>query len=256
MSAPRPRVLGDTGLSACPVGFGAFKIGRNEKIKYAEAYALPSEDGAERLLNGVLDLGIDLIDTAPAYGLSEQRIGRHLTHRRGEFLLSTKVGETFENGVSTYDFSAHAVRHSVRRSLERLRTDVLDFVFLHSDGRDLHVLHETDAVETLLDKKRRGLVRFVGLSGKTVEGARAALEWADALMVEYHPRDTSHEGVIIEAAERGVAIFVKKPLASGTIAPGEALPFVLGNPGVSSVIIGGLNLDHLKASLEIACGQR
>src|SRR5690606_17319139 len=142
--------------------------------------------------NGVLDLGVNLIDTAPAYGLSEERIGRAIGHRRHEFVLSTKVGETFENGNSTYDFSATAVRQSVERSLRRLRTDVLDLVFLHSDGRDLAVLHETDAVPTLLDLRRRGLVKAVGLSGKTVEGARAALAWANLLMVEYHLDDRSH----------------------------------------------------------------
>src|SRR5690348_3747969 len=94
------RTLGKTGLSVSPIAFGAFKIGRNEKIKYAQGYPLPTEEETARLLNGLLDLGINLIDTAPAYGLSEERIGRHISRRRGEFILSTKFGETFENGKS------------------------------------------------------------------------------------------------------------------------------------------------------------
>src|SRR5204863_4838245 len=129
------RALGWTNLSVSPISFGAFKIGRNEKIKYAQAYPLPSEEEAGRLLNGVLDLGINLIDTAPAYGLSEQRIGRHISSRRREFILSTKVGETFENGKSTYDFSAKAIANSFERSLTRLKTASVDFLFIHSDGR-------------------------------------------------------------------------------------------------------------------------
>ncbi len=135
----QPRPLGRTGLMTSPLGFGAFKIGRNQKVKYPQGYDLPDESAVARLLNGVLDLGILLIDTAPAYGFSEERIGAAVAHRRREFLLSTKVGETFENGISTYDFSGPAIRASVERSLRRLRTDVLDLVFLHSPGDDLGI---------------------------------------------------------------------------------------------------------------------
>src|SRR5260370_40863961 len=131
------RPLGKTGLAITPIGFGAFKIGRNEKTKYGQAYALPDDRTVAGLLNGILDLGIAYIDTAPAYGLSEQRIGRAIAHRRNEFTLSTKIGETFENGQSHYDFPAAAVRSSVERSLRRLRTDSLDVVLLHSNGDDV-----------------------------------------------------------------------------------------------------------------------
>src|SRR5205814_1026963 len=111
---------------------GSFKIGRNQKIKYAQGYDLPDDAAAGRLLNGVLDLGINLIDTAPAYGIAEERIGRFISHRRREFRLCTKVGETFANGESNYDFSAAAVTASVERSLSLLQTDVLDLVLIHS----------------------------------------------------------------------------------------------------------------------------
>src|SRR5579862_3678712 len=109
------RPLGRTGFSISPIGFGAFKIGRNQKVKYSAAYELPSDEQVAALLNGVLDLGINYIDTAPAYGTSEERIGRAIAGRRSEFVLATKVGETFEAGVSTYDFSAAAIRASVAR---------------------------------------------------------------------------------------------------------------------------------------------
>src|SRR3989304_6273693 len=111
-----------------PLGYGAFKIGRNVGTKYGQAYELPDTASVERLLNGVLDLGINYIDTAPAYGASEERIGQAISHRRREFVLSTKVGEFFESGVSKYDFSADAVRSSVELSLRRLCTDALDIV--------------------------------------------------------------------------------------------------------------------------------
>lgn len=235
-----------------PLGFGAFKIGRNQGIKYPTSYDLPSEDEAARLLNGVLDLGCTLIDTAPAYGISEERIGRHLAQRRGEFLLSTKVGETFADGKSTYDFTAAGVRASLERSRDRLQSDVLDFVFIHSPGNDREILEETEVVGVLQDYKQRGVIRAIGLSGKTTEGARQALQWADALMVEYHPHDVSHQDIIEAARQQKVAVFVKKGLASGSITPEQAIPFVLRQPGVSSLIVGGLNLDHFRLNWETA----
>jgi aryl-alcohol dehydrogenase-like predicted oxidoreductase len=246
------RRLGRTGLEVTPLGFGAFKIGRNVGIKYPASYDLPDEKAAERLLNAVLDLGVNLIDTAPAYGLSEERIGRAIAHRRSEFILSTKAGETFEDGRSAYDFSGPAIRASAARSLQRLKTDVLDLLFIHSDGNDLAILNETDAVDAMITLRDAGLARAVGFSGKTVEGARAALLWADVLMAEYHPEDRSHEEVIGEAAGAGIGIIVKKPLASGRLEPRTAIEFALSNPAVSSLVIGGLNLDHLRADIAIA----
>ena len=244
------RPLGKTGLSVSPIAFGAFKIGRNEKIKYAQGYPLPSEEETSKLLNGLLDLGINLIDTAPAYGISEERIGRHVSQRRREFILSTKVGETFEAGKSTYDFSAKAVGQSIERSLQRLKTDAVDFLFIHSDGRKV----ESETIAAIQNAKKQGKTRFIGLSGKTIESARDALAWADALMIEYHSLDTSHEPIIEEGAKKGVAILVKKPLASGHLPPSESIPFILQNKQVATLVIGGLNLDHFKQNLQIASG--
>jgi aryl-alcohol dehydrogenase-like predicted oxidoreductase len=246
------RPLGRTGLSISPIGFGAFKIGRNQKTKYSTPYDLPGDQQVADLLNGVLDLGINYIETAPAYGTSEEGIGRAIAGRRSEFVLATKVGEAFEAGASSYDFSAPAIRMSVERSLKRLKTPTIDVLLLHSDGRDEWIQTQTHAVLTLQDLKRQGLVRAIGLSGKTVEGARQALAWADVLMVEYHLRDRSHEGVIAEAAARGVGVVVKKGLASGSLPAHEAIRFVLDSPHVSSLVVGGLSLEHVRANLAAA----
>ena len=242
------RPLGQTGLLVTPLGFGAFKIGRNEKVKYPQPYDLPDDAAVERLLNGVLDAEINLIDTAPAYGISEERIGKFISQRRSEFVLSTKVGERFVNGESSFDFTGLGVRASVADSLKKLRTEVLDILFVHSNGDDLTIQQQTDVVPTLQKLKHLGYLRAIGFSGKTPAGAEAALDWADVVMVEYHLNDTSHADVIAAAASRGVGIVVKKGLASGHLPPAEALRFVLANPHVASVIVGGLSLEHLRAN--------
>ena len=240
------RPIGRTGLVVPPIGFGAFKIGRNQGVKYPQPYDLPDMVEVTRLLNAVLDVGCNLIDTAPAYGLSEIRVGQAIGHRRSEFVLSTKVGETFKNGVSRYDFTANAIKSSLDRSLRNLRTDVLDIVLIHSNGNDREILEQTDTVSILQDYRSRGLIRAIGLSGKTVAGAELALNWADLLMVEYHLHETGHSDVIARAAEAGVSVFVKKGLASGKLPADESIRFVLAHPGVTSLIVGGLNFDHVR----------
>lgn len=243
------RPLGNTGLHVSRLGFGAVKIGRTEGLRYRTAFDLPDDAAVARLLHGLLDLGITLIDTAPAYGLSEARIGQYLASRRHDFTLSTKVGETFHHGVSRFDFTPHAMRASVEQSLRHLRTDTVDILLLHSDGDDLKLLHDTDAVATLQAMKHEGKARAIGLSGKTVAGAEAALAWADVLMVPYHTDDRSHAAVIAQASAQGLGIMVKKALASGTLPPDEALRFLAHDPHVDTAVVGSLSTKHLAENL-------
>jgi aryl-alcohol dehydrogenase-like predicted oxidoreductase len=209
-----------------------------------------------RLIGEILDLGINYIDTAPAYGVSEERVGKAVAGRRDSVVISTKVGEHFASGHSTHDFSSGAIRQSVERSAKRLGVDVLDIVFIHAPRDDMKVLEESDAVPTLLALKNAGIVRAIGFSGKTVAAARAAIDWADALMIEFHGEDTSHAGVIVEAAASGVGIVVKKGLASGRLDPEAATNFVLGTPGVSSMVVGSLNIAHMRDNVRYAEGVR
>jgi len=238
------RPLGRTGLSLSPIGYGAFKIGRNQGIKYASSYDLPDDATVSRLLAGLVEQGVNWFDTAPAYGTSEERLGK-LLPRSNRLVVSTKVGEEFADGNSSYDFSAAAVRKSLERSLKRLGREVLDLVFIHANAQDLAILHETDVVESLQTARKHGLVRFIGFSGKTVVAAREALSWADALMVEYHLADASHAEVIAAAQAAGVGVVVKKALASGRLPPSEALRFALAPPGVTSVAVSSLSLERM-----------
>lgn len=246
------RPLGETGFNVGPIGFGAFKIGRNAKIKYPSAYDLPDETNVAKLLDGLIEMGICHFDTAPAYGLSEERIGNWLARRNAEVIVSTKVGEVFENGESRYFFDELSVRTSVANSLRLLRRDVLDLVLIHTPADDTPVLTNTPVVETLQKLRDAGDILAIGLSGKTPQAAEMALDWADVLMVEFNFEDQAHTDVIEAAADRGVGVLVKKGLAAGHLPPSEAIPFVLNQRGVTSLVVGGLNLAHMAENLRLA----
>ena len=255
------RTAARLGRSVTALAWGAFKIGRNEGIKYPQAYDLPSDEEASALIHGVIALGIRAIDTAPAYGLSESRIGNALAlndalHRE-QLFISTKAGERFVDGRSTYDFTKNEIARSVVTSLERLRAPRVDAVFVHSDGSDTQILRDGGAITALDTLKDRGVVGAVGFSPKSVDGEMAALadSRVDALMVELHPDAREMLPVIDAARKQGVAVFVKKPLASGRLDPARAIPWILGHAGVTSVVLGGLSLDRLRANAALASAQ-
>jgi aryl-alcohol dehydrogenase-like predicted oxidoreductase len=204
------------------------------------------------LLAQARELGINLIDTAPAYGRSEERLGPLLRGQRDEWVIVSKVGEEFDDGQSRFDFSAAHTRASVERSLKRLETDCIDLVLVHSDGDDLRIL-ETEAVyETLALLKQEGKIRGFGFSGKTVAGGLKALEQGDCAMVTYNLNEQGERPVLDYAATHGKAILVKKALASGHVclSPGvdpvrASFELLFGHPGVSSAIVGTINPVHL-----------
>src|SRR5580704_2526677 len=141
------RPLGRTGLTVSVLGLGTVKFGRNQKIRYP-TFELPSDEAICQLLEESRDLGINLLDTAPAYGIAEERLGELLGKERDHFVIVTKTGEEFANGVSAYDFSAAHTRESVERSLKRLKTDRLDCVLVHCPRNDVEVLSNMPVLET------------------------------------------------------------------------------------------------------------
>lgn len=257
ISVPR-RQLGSTGIEVSCLGLGSVKLGRNQGVKYPTRFDLPNDEQVIDLLDQAHELGINFIDTAPAYGSSEERLGK-LIHNRQDWIICSKVGEEFEDGASHFDFSGEHSRRSVERSLRRLRTSYLDLVLIHSNGEDLNILEQTDCLATLLALKKEGKVRAVGMSTKTVAGGKRALTDCDVVMVTFNKTTTAEEAVIDLARAQGKAVIIKKAFDSGhaTGQPGgpeQALEFVLSKPGVSSVIVGTINPEHLRSNAEIAAG--
>ncbi|HRD67457.1 MAG TPA: aldo/keto reductase [Candidatus Competibacter sp.] len=253
------RPLGAAGPRASPLGLGTVKFGRNQAVKYPRPFELPSDRDILTLLETAWDLGINLLDTAPAYGTSEERLGRLLRQCRRDWVIVTKVGEEFCDGISRFDFSAAATRASVERSLRRLGAESLDAVLIHSNGDDLEILERQAVLPTLLDLKRAGLVRAVGMSSKTVAGGLRAVECCDLVMLTYNLHQREELPVIRAAQAANKGVLIKKGLLGGHLDRAtEADPvlallrLIYAEPGVGSVVVGTLDPVHLRANVAAA----
>lgn len=275
------RPFGRTGIVVPVLGFGAMQVGD-------PALAEPE---AARVLNAALDLGLTLIDTARSYGLSEQRIGRHLARRRAEFVLSTKVGY----GVAGLpDWTRDCIIAGVEAACRRLHTDVIDIVHLHSCG--IETLRAGEVTAALARCVEQGKVRVAGYSGDD-EPLRVALTDGRFAGVQASVNlcDQQALEVLAQARARGIGTIAKRPLAGrpwaspsmptdavhaeyhrrfdamrSTLPVGSvdwetlALRFAAHAPGVDCAIAGGTDVRHLERNaaavaagpLDAALGQR
>lgn len=243
------RALGDTGIMVSPLGLGAVKLGRNQQVKYPRPFEIPDDAAVVELLSLARELGVNLLDTAPAYGNSEQRLGKLLPGPRDEWVIVSKVGEFFEGGKSRFDFSYDTTIRTVEQSLRNLKTDYLDAVLIHSDGDDYHALKEAGALDALRALKEKGLIRAHGFSGKTLVGGLLAVVESDIVMVTCNPAHQEELPVIRAANLRNRGVLIKKALQSGHIEAGgveESMRFIFAQPGVSSVMVGTITPDHLR----------
>ena len=237
--------LGNCDIETSRISLGTVKFGRNTDVKYPRHFELPVDKTIVNLLSKAQELGVNLLDTAPAYGNSEERIGHLLPGQRKDWILCTKAGEQYSKGQSVYDFSKSAIEQNVAQSLKRLKTDYLDIVLIHSNGDDLDILHRTDAMDTLQRLKDKGDIRYIGMSTKSVLGSDTALDFSDVIMLTLNLEDQSNFDVITKAKKRGTGILLKKVLASGRQTPKESITFALKNDGVHSAVVGTINPLHL-----------
>ena len=262
------RPLGKTGLMVSRIGLGTVKLGRDSGVRYPVPFSLPSDDQVTTLLDHALELGVNLFDTAPAYGTSEKRLAQFVARHRDEIVLSTKAGEEFDGTDSTYDFSAAAITASAERSLARLGVEAVDILLLHSDGRDMRILTQTDAVEALQRLKAQGKARAVGISAKTSEGIEEAARHLDVVMAPFSRSLQDLAPALAAAQALGVGILAIKGLGSGQLASSDpsvdedkptskspatnAIRFVSSRPFVDSLIIGTLSASHLEEATRAA----
>jgi len=259
------RRLGRTDMEVSILGFGGSEIG----------YERASRRTVTRLLDGALDAGLNVIDTAECYEDSEALIGRGLGARRSEVFLFTKCGHA--GGWGRGDWRPASLLRSIERSLERLATDRIDLIQLHSCS--LAHLRAGDVIAALERARERGWVRYLGYSGDG-EAARWATASGrfDTLQTSVSIADQEALDLTLPLArERGVGVIAKRPLANvawrysrkpepyyqdywarlraldydflkGDAAVATALRFTLGIPGVHTAIVGTRRPDRWQAN--------
>ncbi|NJN83641.1 MAG: aldo/keto reductase [Caldilineaceae bacterium] len=265
--------LGRTGLEISRLGVGLAEIGFE--------LSFDQQQEASDVLNNALDAGINFLDTAACYGISEELIGRTIAHRREEYVLATKCGHV----AGDYEgeaWSAQTISDSIDRSLVRMKTDRVDLVQLHSCGVD--VLEEGEAIEALLAAQKAGKTRFVGYSGDN-EAAAWAVESGifDTLQTSFNlVEQRARTRLFDKAKAQKMGIIVKRPIANGAWGvarspsgyadeyfrraqvmakegpiPGApdsrillALGFTFAHPEVNTAIVGTRNPAHMRSNID------
>lgn len=272
--------FGKTGLSVSALGFGAAPIGllKTEQERVAS------------IVNRLLDVGVNLIDTAAAYAGSEEALGQAIGHRRDATILVSKCGQKFDD-LPGEAWSPETITATVDRALRRLQTDHLDVMLLHSCGMD--VLQKGEALGALVKAREAGKIRFAGYSGDNETVAYAAT-LPDVAVIETSINfvdQANIEGLLPVAREHGVGVIVKRPIANAAWKPLDdqpgfyrdytktyherfgalglrmedlgldeattdwsqvALRFTLSQPGVHTAIIGTTNPDNARHNIEAA----
>ncbi len=284
MTAIPRRTLGRTNLDVTILGYGAMEL-RGEP----RGPAISNED-ADRILNAVLDGGINFIDTSPDYGNSEEHIGRAISHRRSEYFLASKCGclvgatPAPAGQRNPHVFTAANVRAGVEQSLRRMKVDYLDLVQFHASPSPADLSAE-GALAELQKLQAEGKVRFIGMSG-TLPNMPGQVQMGvfDEFQVPYSALQREHEAVIEEASDAGSGIVIRGGVARGTpvdwqrsgsgFEAGQAkdrwetgkldeilggmsrmefmLRFTLSNPHLDTTIVGTRNPAHLAANIEAA----
>ena len=225
MRDPPGEPVNNTGWPSLNTIVGAMELrgGRGRDI---------SEQQAEAMLNAVLDSGINLIDTSPDYGLSEERIGRYIAHRRDEYVLASKCGCLVAveptAGGPRHVFTPENIRAGVEQSLSLMKTDHLDIVQFHGSPSRAE-LEEHGGLQALQDLQQEGKVRFLGMSGTLPHlPDQIAMGVFDEFQIPYSALQREHEDLITAAAEAGAGTFIRGGAAKG--APSEDKAWDLGRP--------------------------
>ncbi len=277
------RTLGRTGVEVTTLGYGAMEL------RGAPRGRDVSHEDAGRILNAVLDSGINLIDTSIDYGMSEEFIGKHIAHRRDEYFLASKCGcvigwqptEPQQRGAP-HIYTKENIVAGVEQSLRRMNSDHLDLLQVHMTPTK-QVLEENDVIATMQELQSQGKIRFLGMSGTIPNIAdHIAIGVFDVFQIPYSCLQRDHENVIQQAHDAGAGVFIRGGAARGAASDSEwarsrnadsvstweraglddlmgdmsAMEFVMRftetHPGMTTNIVGTIDPGHLAQNLAAA----
>ena len=269
------RTLGKTGLEVTVLGHGAMEI-RGPRIWNGR----PVTDGeAETILNAVLDRGINFIDTAYDYGLSEEYIGKFISHRRSEYYLATKCGcslvDAGDHDDTPHVWTRENLMHNIETSLKRMKTDYIDIWQLHNPS--VEQCDEGELIEVMEEVKRSGKIGHISISSTAPDLPNyIGREYFESFQIPYSALERKHEKMISDAAKSGAGVIVRGGVARGE--PGEGLGsddswdlwkkagldellnegesstsfllrYTITHPGMNTTIVGTKNPAHLDSNI-------
>jgi len=194
------RTLGKTGMNVTVLGYGGAEIGfRNVPV-----------ETVDQLINGALDSGLNVIDTAECYIASEEMIGKTVAHRRNEYFLFSKCGHDSEGD----HWNPQKMTGTIDRSLKRLQTDRVDLLQLHSCTEEQ--LRQGDVIDVVRKARDAGKTRFIGYSGDSQAALYAVESGAfDTLQISVSIADQEAIDLAVPAARsRGMGVIAKRPIAN------------------------------------------
>lgn len=227
------RRLGKTNIKVSEVGFGGIPI---QRITQKEA---------EEVIRFAVENGVNFIDTARGYGVSEEYIGNALLGIRKEVHIATK------SMARTKD----AMKDDIEKSLKNLKTDYIDLYQLHNvkDEETLRqVMAEDGALKALIEAKREGKVLHIGITSHSLDFLKKILEYDvfETIMYPYNIVEDQAEELFKEANKRDIGIIAMKPLAGGALEQSElAISYILNNKNISTVIPGMDSIEQVKQNI-------
>lgn len=229
------RILGKTGLKVSRMGFGGIPIQRTDA------------EGTRKLIHEMAARGINYIDTARGYTVSEEYLGYALEGIRNQFVLATK----------SMARSREAMAADIETSLRNLRTNYIDLYQIHNPSMEQldQVMGEEGALEALKEAREAGKIGHIGLTAHSAAVFERALEldWVETIMFPYNIVENQGEELIRRCKEKNIGFIDMKPLAGGAIEnPSLALRYICANQDVTVVIPGMAELTELEQNLR-AC---
>ena len=275
------RNLGNTGLEVTLLGHGTTEI-RGSRSWNGRSV---SDDEAERILHAVLDAGINLLDTAPDYGLSEAYIGRYISHRRDEYYLASKCGCTIVANEDHDDYphvwTRATLMHNIETSLQRMKTDYIDLWQPHNPPPG--PFQAEALVEVMQRVVQQGKVRHIGIS-TTLPDIETFIDWGvfESFQIPYSALERREEHSISAAAAAGAGTIIRGGVAQGEPGAGRGktetwtawekaqldelrgagesptaflLRFTISHPDMDTTIVATKNPAHLAENLQaVAAG--
>lgn len=226
------KVLGKTGLKISKLGFGGIPI---QKV---------DAKATRKLVEVMVEKGINYIDTARGYTVSESYLGEALEGVRDKFILATK----------SMSRSKEAMAKDIDISLGNLRTEYIDLYQVHNPSMQQleEVMAPGGALEALMEAREAGKIGHIGLTAHSLEVFEKAIEfpWVETIMFPYNIVERQAEDLIHKCADKNIGFIVMKPLAGGAIEDAElALRFIYTNPDISVVIPGMFDVKEIEQNL-------